>query len=73
MKFCDDEFYIVNSYKYLGHIIERNLLDVLDVKLRLRHFYSSFNYVFRNFKNVSIDIVLYVSHSFRLPGYSLEM
>ena len=45
IKLCNDEFEIVNHYKYLGHIIQRIMLDTLDVEHRLNKFYSQFNYV----------------------------
>ena len=60
IKVCNYEFEIVNPYKYLGHIIQRNLLDTLEVEHRLNKFYSQLNYVFRNFKNVSHDTLLYL-------------
>ena len=73
IKLCNDGFEFVNHYKYLGHIIERNLLDTLAVEHRLNKFYSQFIYVFRNFKNFSHDTLLYFFNSFRLPTYGLEM
>ena len=60
IKLFNDECEIVNHYKYVGHIIQRNLLDTLDVDHRLNKFYSQFNYVFRNSKNVSHDTLLHL-------------
>ncbi|MEL6164810.1 MAG: hypothetical protein AAFR37_13965, partial [Cyanobacteria bacterium J06628_3] len=44
----------VSNFKYLGHIIERNLSDSKDIERVLNQFYAKFNSTFRNFKNVSI-------------------
>ena len=36
---CDREFDVVTSYKYLGHILQSNLMDILDVEFRLNSFF----------------------------------
>ena len=55
----DDEFEVVSQYKYLGHIIQHNLHDINDAEYRLNNFYGKFHWVFRNFMNTSIDVLLF--------------
>ena len=55
MKLGDDILECVTEYKYLGHIVQRNLEDTKDVECKLPQFYSKFNVVLRKFKNVSTD------------------
>ena len=69
----NDKFEIVENYKYLGHCINRQLLDITDVKCRLNNFYGKFNSVFRNFKNVSIETFLFLFNSYCLPDYGLNL
>ena len=68
-----DKLEIVSSYKYLGHMLERNLLDTKDVDARLKKFYISFNSTFRKFKNVSVETFLYLFNSYCLPDYGLAL
>ena len=44
-----DKYEVVDSYKYLGHVILQSLHDESDVELRLNSIYASFNSVFRKF------------------------
>ena len=55
-----DSLEMVNNYKYLGHFIESNLTDATDIQVRLNSFYSKFNYVFRNFKDISMDVFFFI-------------
>ena len=41
-----DIFEVVSQYKYLGHILQDNLQDTKDAELRLRCFYTKFNWFF---------------------------
>ena len=50
----NDNLECVSVFKYLGHMVERNLDDVRDIACRLNQFYAKFNIVFRKFKNVSL-------------------
>ena len=60
--------------KYIvGHIVQNNLSDVQDVEFRLNSFYNKFNWVFRSFKNVSIDVFQFLFKSFCLPDYGLSL
>ena len=63
----------VMEYKYLGHIIQRNLKDDRDVEIRLNQFYSKFNTTYRKFKKVSIETFLYLFNSYCLPEYGLAL
>ena len=67
----DDTFEIVESYKYLGHLVHRQLFDIEDIKFRLNIFYSNFNSVYRNFSNVSIETFLFLFNSYCLPDFGL--
>lgn len=71
LKLLDDEFEVVKNYKYLGHIIESTLQDSKDIALRLNKFYSSTNSLFRNFKNVNADTLLFLFNSYCMPTYGL--
>lgn len=71
LKLLDDEIEVVKHFKYLGHIIESTLQDSKDVELRLNKFYSSTNSLFRNFKNVNVDTLLFLFNSYCLPVYGI--
>ena len=73
LKLGNDILENVNDYKYLGHVIERNLKDVKDVQYRLNQFYARFNSTFRKFKNVSIETFMYLFSAYCLPDYGLAL
>ena len=64
---------VVNDYKYLGHLINRQLLDHDDIKYRLNLFYAQFNSVLRNFSNVTGEVLLYLFKCYCLPDYGLSL
>ena len=66
-----DNFEIVSEYKYLGHMIQENLSDVNDVNFRLSSFYGNFNWVYRNLRNISSDILYFLLKSFYTKEYGL--
>ena len=70
---CDREFEVVTSYKYLGHILQSNLMDTLDMEFRLNSFFAKFNWLFRNFKNISSETLLYLFNAFCTPDYGLSL
>ena len=69
----DDELEVVQSYKYLGHHIESNLLDAKDAQVRLNSFYGKFNWLIRNFRNISIEALLFLFNSYCSPDYGLSL
>ena len=69
----DDIFEVVSQYKYLGHILEDNLQDIKDIELRLNSFYGKFNWVFRNFKNTSLDVLTFLFNAYCTPDYGLPL
>ena len=69
----EDVLEVVETYRYLGHIIERQLLDIDDIKHQLNGFYAKFNSIFRNFKDVSIETFLFLFNSYCLPEYGLPL
>ncbi|MEL6988309.1 MAG: hypothetical protein AAGK97_10810, partial [Bacteroidota bacterium] len=69
----EDTFEIVEQYRYLGHIIQYNLSDISDVQLRLNSFYAKFNWLFRNFRNTSIDVFYFLFRAFCTPEYGLSL
>ena len=73
VELCNKTFEVVEKYKYLGHIIRNNLSDLEDVEYRLNAFYAKFNWLFRNFKNVSIDVFYFLFKSFCVPDYGLPL
>ena len=73
IRLVDDNFEIVKQYKYLGHIISDDLSDINDVFFRLNSFYYKFNWVFRNFRNISCDIFYFLFCSFCMPEYGLSI
>lgn len=64
-------FEVVRDYKYLGHVVNKQLLDDPDVGTRLNSFYAKFNSAFRNFKNVSIETFLFLFNAYCLSDYGL--
>ena len=66
------EYEVVDSYKYLGHVIQNNLDDIKDVELRLNSFYGSFNCIFRKFSNVNPDTLLFLFKAYCLPNIGLS-
>ena len=63
----------VNNYRYLGHVIERNLNDAKDIEYRLNQFYARFNSTYRKFKKVSIETFMYLFNAYCLPDYGLAL
>ena len=73
VEICSNTFEVVKKYRYLGHIIQDNLADIEDVGFRLNSFYAKFNWLFRSFKNVSIDVFYFLFKSFCVPDYGLPL
>ena len=71
LKLGNDVLEVVDHYKYLGHVIQNQLLDILDIKQRMSDFNGRFNNIFRNFKNVSLETLFYLFDAFCLPDYGL--
>ena len=69
----DDRFEVVSHYKYLGHILQANMQDNKDAKHRLNSFYSKFNWVFRNFRNTSLDVLTFLFNAYCTPDYGLPL
>ena len=63
----------VKEYKYLGHIVQRNLKDDKDIDTRLKQFYAKFNTTYRKFNKVSIETFLFLFNSYCLPDYGLAL
>ena len=68
-----DKVELVNSYRYLGHIIEFNLSDRKDISNNLNKFYRSTNGIFRNFKMVDKSTLLFLFNSYCKPNYGLQL
>ena len=64
---------VVESYKYLGFVIEKSLSDCKDAELRLNKFYASTNSVLRNFKQVNINTHTFLFNSYCKPDYGLNL
>ena len=73
IKLGEDILEVVPDYKYLGHMIDKELLDTSDIKHQLNNFYAKFNSVFRNFRNVSIRTFMFLFNSYCLPEYGLTI
>ena len=69
----NDRFQMVTQYKYLGHIIHSSLLDNLDIEYRLNMFYAKFNWVFRNFRGLSVETFFYLFNAYCLPDYGMSL
>ena len=48
-------------------------MDTKDVQVRLNSFYSKFNWLIRNFKNISIEVFLFLFNSYCCPDYGLSL
>ena len=68
-----DNFEVVCQYKYLGHLLENNLSDKNDINFRLNAFYAKFNWLYRNFNNISLDVFYFLFTSFCIPDYGLSL
>ena len=68
-----DTFEVVTQYKYLGHTIQDNLHDLKDAEFRLNSFYGKFNWVFRNFKHTSLDVLIFLFNAYCSPDYGLPL
>ena len=55
----EDALEIVDSYKYLRHVTEKNVSDTRDIELRLSKFYATSNSVLRNFIQTNIDTLVF--------------
>lgn len=66
-----DRLEVVKCFKYLGHFISFDFKDSKDVELRLNNFYASFNSVFRDFKVLNKDALLFLFKSYCCPDYGL--
>ena len=73
MSLMDDIFQVVDNYKYLRHIIQRQLLDTDDAHFRLNSFYGKFNSVYRSFQGVSVETLLFLFNSYCVPDYGLGL
>ena len=47
--------------------------DNKDAKHRLNSFYSKFNWVFRNFRNTSLDVLTFLFNAYCTPDYGLPL
>ena len=68
-----DSFEMVSQYKYLGYIIQHNLQDIQDAEYRLNNFYGKLHWVLRNFKNTSVDVLLFLFDSYCSPEYGIHL
>ena len=66
-------FEVVDKYKYLGHIIQDSLSDTADAEHRICNFYAKFHWVLRNFKNTSVEVLLFLFDSYCAPDYGLPL
>ena len=73
IKLGNQEFEVVDSYKYLGNVIQFNLRNVLDIEQKLQSFYSSYYSILRNFNHVNIQTFLFIFKSYCLPSYGLAL
>ena len=64
---------MVFNYKYLGHFIQYTLVDKLDIDHRLNLFYARFNWVFRNFRGISVEALFFLFNAYCLPDYGLSI
>lgn len=71
IKLGTDNFDVVNSYKYLGHLIRSDLQDTNDIEMHLKKFYASFNGILRDFKHVDKETLLFLFNSYCKPDYGL--
>ena len=69
----NDKFEVVLQYKYLGHILQNKLTDDLDIEYRLNIFYAKFNWLFRNFKDISLETFLFLFNAYCMSDYGLSL
>ena len=54
----------VSSFRYLGHIVENNMCDDLDIKREIRNLYFRTNVLKRRFSLCSLEVELRLFKSF---------
>ena len=69
----NDNFEVVDSFKYLGNFLTYNLDNSLDIEYKMNNFYKSFYSMIRNFNCVNIQTILFIFNSFCLPTYGLAL
>lgn len=69
----NQSFEILNSFKYLGNILNSKLDDTDDVDYKLQSFYKSFYSILTNFNNANIETFLFIFNSFCMPNYGTEL
>ena len=69
----NSKFEVVDSIKYLGNTISRDLDETKDITFKLNNFYRNFNSTFRTFNNVSIETFLFLFNSYCTPRYGTEL
>ena len=67
------KFEIVNSFKYLGNILNSKMDDSEDIELKLHNFYKSFYPVLNCFSNVEMSTFLFIFNAYCMPNYGLEL
>ena len=69
----NDNFDVVEKFNYLGHMLHECLDDELDVKEKLNSFHISFNSVFRNFNQLSLQVLLNLFNAYCIPSYGVSL
>ena len=69
----DDLFEVASHYTYLRHILQAYMQDNKDAKHRLNSFYSKFNWVFRNFRNTSLDVPTFLFNAYCTLDFGLSL
>ena len=62
---------MVDTYKYLGYIIQYNLDDSKDIDLRLNKLYAQYYGLKRHFSNVGTNVLFFLVKAFCTPDYGL--
>ena len=68
-----DSFEVVSQIKYLGHVLQNNLHDADDIAFRLNSFYAKLHWILRNFKNTSLEVLLFLFNAYCSPNYGLPL
>ena len=53
--------------------MQGDLTDIMDVQFRLNSFFAKFHWVFRNFRNITDEALLYLFDAFCTPDYGLPL
>ena len=63
----------VTSFKYLGNIIQNDMINAEDIKLKRNNFFKDFNSIYRKFSFVNSSVLLYLFKQYCMQFYGANL